>query len=149
MSTDPAAEISAALAEARRLLGSDPAQAEARARDILRENPDEPDALLLLAVALRRKGAANSARAILEQLVQNQSHRPQVHYELGLVLGMLGDNRGATQSLKYAIDLDPGFADAWHALGDQMVRMRSRKGADAAYAEYFFAKVTDRSCARR
>ena len=143
MSTDPSAEISAALAEVRRLLGPDPAQAEARARDILRENPDEPDALLLLAIALRRKGATTSARAILEQLAQNQSHRPQVHYELGLVLGMVGDNRGATQSLKYAVDLDPGFADAWHALGDQMVRMRSRKGADAAYAEYFFASVTD------
>jgi len=111
VSTDPSAEISAALAEVRRLLGPDPAQAEARARDILRENPDEPDALLLLAIALRRKGATTSARAILEQLAQNQSHRPQVHYELGLVLGMVGDNRGATQSLKYAVDLDPGFGE--------------------------------------
>jgi tetratricopeptide (TPR) repeat protein len=143
VSTDTSEDIPAALAEARRLLSTDPLAAEARARDILRENPDEPDALLLLAIALRKKGAPTSARAILEPLIQQQSHRPQVHYELGLVLGMLGDNRGATQSLKYAVDLDPSFADAWHALGDQMVRMRSRKGADAAYAEYFKASISD------
>ncbi|MBV8978380.1 MAG: sulfotransferase [Alphaproteobacteria bacterium] len=143
MSTERPAEIVAALAEARELLAAQPAQAEARLRDVLRENPDEPDALLLLASALRRKGAPTSARAILEPLSQHQSHLPMVHYELGLVLGMLGDNRGATQALKYALDLDPGFAEAWSALGDQMVRMRSRKGADAAYAEYFYASVKE------
>jgi tetratricopeptide (TPR) repeat protein len=68
---------------------------------------------------------------------------PQVHYELGLVLSLAGDNRGATMALKQAVDLDPSFAEAWHALGDQMVRMRSRKGADAAYAEYFYASIDD------
>jgi tetratricopeptide (TPR) repeat protein len=141
--TGPSDDISIALAEIRDLLPANPSAAETRARDILRENPDEPDALLLLATALRLKGATASARAILEALVQAQSHMPAVHYELGLVLGMLGDNRGATQSLKYAVDLDPGFAKAWHALGDQMTRMRSRKGADAAYAESFYASVGD------
>ena len=121
----------------------DPSQAEAGARDILRENPEEPDALLLLAIALRKKGAITSARSILETLARTQSHMPQVHYEFGLVLTMAGDNRAATTSLKCAVDLDPGFAEAWHALGDQMVRMRSRKGADAAYAEYFYASIND------
>ena len=143
MSTERPADIESALADARQLLANQPAQAEARLRDVLRENPEDPDALLLLASALRRKGAPTSARAILEPLSQQQSHLPQVHYELGLVLGTLGDNRAATQSLKYAVDLDPGFAEAWNALGDQMVRMRSRKGADAAYAEYFYAAVKE------
>jgi predicted Zn-dependent protease len=143
VSTDPSDDITAALGEVRHLLATDPAAAEARARDILRENPEEPDALLLLAIALRKKGATTSARAILEPLAQHHSYKPQVHYELGIVLGMVGDNRGASQALKYAVDLDPGFAEAWHALGDQMVRMRSRKGADAAYAEYFFAATKE------
>ena len=40
----------------------DPSQGEARARDILRDNPEEPDALLLLAIALRKKGAVEPAR---------------------------------------------------------------------------------------
>ena len=143
MSTERPADVAAALAEARQFLAQQPAQAEARLRDVLRENPEDPDALLLLGSALRRKGAPTSARAILEPLALRQSHLPLVHYELGLVLGMLGDNRGATQSLKYAVGLDPGFAEAWSALGDQMVRMRSRKGADAAYAEYFYASVKE------
>lgn len=140
---NPADEVSTALAEVRRLMKDDPSRAEMRARDILRENPEEPDALLLLAIALRKKGAFVSARSILETLAGSQSHMPQVHYELGLVLSLAGDNRGATASLKCAIDLDPNFAEAWHALGDQMVRMRSRRGADAAYAGYFYASVND------
>jgi tetratricopeptide (TPR) repeat protein len=143
VSTDPGDDIATALAEVRRLLAAEPAKAEAAARDILRENPEEPDARLLLAMALRRKGAFVSARSILETLAQTQSFLPQVHYELGLVLNHLGDNRGAAASLQYAVDLNPGFAEAWHALGDQMVRMRSRKGADAAYAEYFYQSVSD------
>jgi tetratricopeptide (TPR) repeat protein len=143
VATGPSDDVSTALAEIRNLLPANPSEAETRARNILRENPDEPDALLFLATALRLKGATTSARAILETLVLTQSHMPAVHYELGLVLGMLGDNRGATQYLKMAVDLDPGFAKAWHALGDQMTRMRSRKGADAAYAESFFAAVKD------
>lgn len=121
----------------------DPSKAETLARDILRESPEEPDALLLLATALRKKGAANSARAILETLLQTQSQMAPAHYELGLVLGLLGDNRGATASLRSAVDLDPGFAEAWHALGDQMTRMRSKKVADKAYAEYYYAIVND------
>ena len=143
MATDLADEHSTALAEIKRQLATDPSRAEALARDILRENPEEPDALLLLAVALRKKGATNSARGILETLVQSQSHIAAVHYELGLVLAAAGDNRGATASLRSAVDLDPGFADAWHALGDQMTRMRSKKVADKAYAEYYLATIND------
>jgi len=140
---DPADDLSTALSEVRRHLPADPAKAETLARDILRENPEEPDALLLLAVALRKKGATNSARALLETLIQTQSHRAPVHYELGLILAEAGDNRGATASLRSAVDLDPGFADAWHALGDQMTRMRSKKVADKAYAEYYYATIND------
>jgi tetratricopeptide (TPR) repeat protein len=45
--------------------------------------------------------------------------------------------------LRNAVDLDPGFAKAWHALGDQMTRMRSRQSADRAYAEFYYATVSD------
>lgn len=143
MNTDRGDDVSTALAEVKRHLAADPSKAETLARDILRENPEEPDALLLLAIALRKKGAPNSARAILETLAQTQAHRAAIHYELGLVLADAGDNRGATASLRRAVDLDPGFAEAWHALGDQMTRMRSSKSADKAYAEYYYATIND------
>jgi tetratricopeptide (TPR) repeat protein len=143
VATDRADDLSTALADVKRHLAADPAKAEALVRDILRENPDDPDALLLLAIALRKKGAANSARALLETLVQRQSHVAPVHYELGLILAAAGDNRGATAALRSAVDLDPGFAEAWHALGDQMTRMRSKKVADKAYAEYYLATIND------
>jgi predicted Zn-dependent protease len=132
-----------ALTEARQALATDPGKAEKLARDILRERPDEPDALLLLAVALRKKGAHNSARAILETLVRDQPHMPLVHYELGLARSQAGDNQGAMESLRAAVDLDPDFAQAWHAMGDQMTRLHTRKGADAAYANAFYAQVKE------
>ena len=143
MSSSASELLSAELAEARRLLSVDPSRAEAAARDILREQPEEPEARLILASALRRKGALISAASILETLAQTQSHLPPVHYELGLVLSALGDNKGATTSLRYAVDLDPNFAAAWHALGDQYTRMRSKVGANKAYSEYFNVAVGD------
>jgi tetratricopeptide (TPR) repeat protein len=135
--------IDKALAEVRGALRADPSRAEALARDILREHPREPDALLLLAIALRKKNAHASARAILETLVQDQPQMPQAHYELGLARSHAGDNLGAMESLRAAVDLDPDFVQAWHAMGDQMTRLHSRKGADAAYANAFYARVKE------
>ncbi len=130
-------------AELRRLLATDPRAAEAHAREILRESPADAGALLLLAAALRKQNALASARSVLEGLVGAQPQLPQAHYELGLVLGECGENRQAARALRAAVDLDPGFAAAWNALGDQMTRMQSRKGADAAYANAFYATVED------
>jgi predicted Zn-dependent protease len=131
------------LAEIQRMLAGDPSAAETRAREVLREAPDDCDALLLLAIALRKQNAMQSARNILERIVAARPHWPQAHFELGLVLGALGENLPATQALRAAVDLDPAFAPAWNALGDQMTRMRSKKGADAAYANAFYASVDE------
>lgn len=142
MSINADGDPSTAIADPNRPSVGDPEAAEARARDILRENPDEPDALLMLAGALRMKGSLSTARAILESLAQTRPNFAPIQYELGLVLGGVGENVEATAALSRAVSLDPGHADAWYALGDQLVRMRSDR-AEAAYAEYFNLTVGD------
>src|SRR3954453_20611256 len=105
--------------EAERLLASDPAAAEARARQFLAEHPGNLGAQLLLGTALRRQGDFAAARAALESLTQLQPDLILAHYELAAALGGLGEHDGAIRVLKCAIDLTPNFAQAWYALAEQ------------------------------
>jgi tetratricopeptide (TPR) repeat protein len=152
MSTDPTQsiahegpddELSAAIQALIRLVGSDPPAAENRARELLKDYPQEPGVLLLLAMTLRRKGNHAAARTILEPLVLNQPAMAAAHYELGMVQIALGRNREATRHIVQAVELDPNHVGAWNALGDQLTRMRRKRGADAAYAKAFEISVED------
>src|ERR1051326_7521513 len=110
--------------EADRLLASDPAAAEARARTFLIEHPGHLSALLLLGAALRRQGDFAGARAVLEPLAQSAPALILAHYELGLALGELGEHAEAVRVLAIAIDLVPNFAQAWFALAEQFDLMQ-------------------------
>jgi tetratricopeptide (TPR) repeat protein len=104
--------------ESTRLMQLPPADAEARARRLLEINPEEPQALCLLAASFRRLGRLNEARPILERLTQSQ---PQMEYGwrvLGLMLAQGGEETRATGCLLRAIDLENRGKDAWYALGD-------------------------------
>jgi tetratricopeptide (TPR) repeat protein len=123
--------------EIQRILTSDPAAAEARAREVLHEHPDDPDALLLLGSALRRLGHARAARSILESLVRSRPSLSVARMELGLALAAAGDNSAATAALRRAVQIDPENREAWRALGDQFKRIQHPKGAAAAFAKQF------------
>src|SRR3954447_8999321 len=119
--------------ETERLLASDPAAAEARARKYLTEHPDNVGARLLLGAALRRQGHFTAARAVLKPLTQSQPDLILAHFELGLALGGLGEHHEALGVLTWAIDLMPNFAPAWYALAEQ--RELSRRSADNHLAD--------------
>jgi tetratricopeptide (TPR) repeat protein len=112
-------------AEISRLLASDPAAAEARARETLTAQPQNADALLVLAAALRRQGRAAEARAILEPIVASQPDSAFAQLELGLSLGLLNERPAALDALARAVDLAPTYMNAWCALGDELARMES------------------------
>lgn len=116
---------------------ADPSLDETRARAFLCEAPDNPDALLMLGTALRRRGKAAAARTILEQLTGAQPQMSAAFLELGLAFVELGDNRAATAALIRAANLAPDNPGAWQALGDQFTRIESAKNADNAYAKQF------------
>jgi tetratricopeptide (TPR) repeat protein len=106
--------------ETEKLLASDPAAAEARARKFLMEHPGNSGALLLLGAALRRRRKLTAAKDVLESLTRSQPSLVLAYFELGLTLGELGEHREAIRILACAIDLMPNFPDAWYALAEQL-----------------------------
>lgn len=135
--------LATALAHAAGLLNQDPALAEAQAREILRVMPGHPEATLLLAMALRRRGGPGPALEVLEPVIRGRPQWPPVHQEAGLALADLGLGRAAVAALSRAVALDPRLTAAWGALADQLVLAGDEAGADTARAQQIRASTSD------
>ena len=135
--------VEAAVRNAARLLESDPALAAEQAAEILKAVPNQPLALLLLGVARRAGGDAAGALQVLESVVAAHPQWALAHYELALALERLDRSDAAQSALRRAVALKPDMADAWRALGDQLMIMGDAAGADAAYAQNIMAATKD------
>jgi len=133
---DPTGTIDKALAHTRRLLDSNPVLAAEQASEILKVAPNQPLAMLLLAVARRTTGDIAEALAILERLTAAQPSWAAAHYEFGAALGDAGAAQAAVVVLRRAVSLKPDLPDAWRDLGDQLTALGDGEGADAAYARH-------------
>jgi len=140
---EPTGTIDTALAHAGRLLHIDPALAAEQAGEILKVAPAHPLAMLLLGSARRLAGNSAAALAVLEPLASTQSKWAAAHYELGLVLGDLGQPQTALAALRRAVALKPDLPDAWRAIGDHLIASGDLAGADAAYARHIKASTHD------
>lgn len=135
--------LATALTHGRRLLGQEPALAEAQAREILAAMPGHPEAILLLGAALRRQGRAEPALQALEPVIRANPAWPPVHLEAGLAFADLGVGRAAIAALSRAVALDDRLAVAWDALCDQLALAGDDKGAEQARAQQIRASVSD------
>jgi len=135
--------LATALTHARRLLGQDPTLAEAQAREILAAMPGHPEALLLLAAALRRQGRAGEGLELLEPVIRANPNWPPVHLEAGLAFADLGLGRAAIAALSRAVTLDGRLSAGWDALTDQLLLVGDEAGATRARAEQIRASVSD------
>jgi tetratricopeptide (TPR) repeat protein len=135
--------LATALTHGRRLLGQDPALAEAQAREILAAMPGHPEAVVLLAAALRRRGRPEPALQALEPVIRANPAWPPVHLEAGLAFVDLGINRAAIAALSRAVALDARLAVGWDALTDQLLLAGDEAGAQKARAEQIRASVSD------
>ena len=129
------------LSDAKKLLPGNPNLAEARAREILTEASDDPEATLLLGAALRQKGDLLAAKEILTPLAASQPDWAEVRLELGLALGTLGENHAAIAVLTEAVNIDRNLSAAWSALGEQYVLVGDVLASDAAYSHHFNVSV--------
>ena len=143
MSTQQGGTLAHALENGRKLLGVKPALAEEQAREILKSIPGQPGATLLLASARRAQGDNEGARAILESLARAHPALAPAQYELGSVLGALGENNAAISALTRAVQLDQNNPATWRALGDQYTLAGDAAKADDAYARSIKASVND------
>jgi predicted Zn-dependent protease len=133
--------LAQALAHTERLLSANPAAAEQQAREILRAAPDHPLALLYMGVALRRQGAGEAARDVLQPLAAAQPKSADVRFELGVTLNELGDTKAAGDAFKAATALNPEMPRAWLALADTLRLLGENAQADAASARHIQASV--------
>jgi tetratricopeptide (TPR) repeat protein len=132
-----------ALGHAARLLASQPRLAAQQASEILRVIPGQRDASLLLGVAYRSCGDAESALLVLQQLCYGHPDWALTHYELAVTLGRLGQGDAAIAALRRAVELKPDMPNAWRALGDHLSAAGDALGADAAYARHIKAASKD------
>ncbi len=86
----PAGSLHATLAHASRILETDPSLAAEQAADILRRDPRQPLALLLLGAAQRRCGEAAAALEVLRRLCNEQPDMPPAWLELAGLLAESG-----------------------------------------------------------
>ena len=86
--------LTAALAQAAKLLAVRPALAEEQAREILKVAPAHPEAELVLAMARARQGDYAGAAGILEPLSKAQANAPVVQFELGMGRARTATMRG-------------------------------------------------------
>ena len=133
---EPGGSLAVALADAQKLLASDPARAAEQAAGILKSVPGQPGAQLLLGIARRRGGDLAAALVTLEPLALAQPGWFAAHYELGLTFGAARRDDEAVASLRRAVELKPDLGDAWRALADHLGARGDSEGADAAYAQH-------------
>lgn len=131
------------LARAADLMRSDPAGAEALAREILAAHPQSPEARLVLATALRLQGAKLEALALLEPLAEAEAASWLAHAELGQALFALGRSRAALGPIGKATALNPDWALGWRLLADIHLFAGDFASAHAADDQYLRAVVTN------
>jgi tetratricopeptide (TPR) repeat protein len=116
-------------------------RAEADARAALNAHPDNADAAILLARALRAKGDARTARKLLEPFIARDAGNAFAHYVLALCHCDLGESQNAIAGFQRAAGLDPNLPGVWLALADELFHTGDRAGADLAYMRHVEASA--------
>jgi tetratricopeptide (TPR) repeat protein len=129
------------LAEAFRLLHSEPARSEQLCRKALQQT-DDPGARLLLAGALRVQGDYAGAFEITRIVALDNPNWPGAQFEHALAAAGLGRHAEALEKLNRlagTIEL-PGL---WRAMGDQYWAMGDRKSAEQEYLRHLSSRTLE------
>jgi tetratricopeptide (TPR) repeat protein len=128
--------MSLKLMRASALLDRDPAAALQAAAEILRDDPSNTAASLLLGTAARRGGNAAAALEVLSSLAQSQPDSSVILLELARAYGGSGDEPRAIETLRKAVELQPDLAEAWRELSMHLAKLGDVRGCDVAYGRY-------------
>lgn len=126
--------LEAALSQAARLLPGQPRLAAAQTAEILKVLPEQPNALLLHALATARLGEVQSALLELQHLARLRPGWHSAHYELGMLYKRMGLGDQSLDSLRQSVALKPDSAKTWLAIADIHSANGDATAADAAYA---------------
>lgn len=99
------------------------------------QDPDNIEAIMLLARTLANQGRLSEAIAWCEKAVAADKLNPASRYLLAVILQEQGQVTDAIAALKLALYLDPDFALASFALGN-LVRRQGRRQESERYLQY-------------
>jgi len=118
-SPDDLPDIAQALQQALRLhQGGRVDEAAVLYRQVLARSPDNPDALHLLGLVLRRQGDAAQAVELIARAVELRPDSHAYRNNLGLALQDCGLHEPAAASFRAALERNPQFAEALVNLGN-------------------------------
>ncbi len=93
-------------------------KAESLYLQILKENPDHPDALNLSGLIAHQTGNNVKAADLINKAVLNNPENPDYYYNLGVVLSALGEWEDAIQAYRQTLKLKPDYFEALNNLGN-------------------------------
>jgi protein O-GlcNAc transferase len=108
-------------------------EAELVCREVLKNHPENYDALSLLGTISYQMGDYESAVTCIRQVIGINPNDAQAYYILGVVLQKKNDCDEAIASYKKAIELNPQFAGSYNNLGNIL---RENGHLDAAIRSY-------------
>jgi len=127
--------VSAALANAARQLTSNPQFAAAQMREVLKLQPENLEAAIVLAKALRAQGRFHQAIEVLKPLAKADSADARVLLELGGSLGLTGDSGRAGACYLRVLRTQPELVKVWLVYGHALKALGRQEPALAAYRE--------------
>jgi tetratricopeptide (TPR) repeat protein len=139
----PMAGVSAAIANAARLLDEQPALAARQARELLKVVPGHPGIVLLLGMAANAERDFEHALAVLEPLVRVQPAMAKGWLELAVARLGLGQSKLAHDALRRAVALQPHLPCAWLTLAELLGAGGDANGANEAYLEHLRQSAHD------
>src|SRR5579862_6612453 len=102
-------------------------------REIVTRQPEQADALHLLAIVEFLEGSKDAALQSIRSAISLQPGVGEYHYHLGWMLAGLGRNLEAIEPLSRAIQLRPDLAEAHNNLGEVLRRLRQWELAIRAF----------------
>lgn len=111
------------------------AEAEALYRQILEQQPEQPDALHFLGVACHQRGKGDEAISLIRRAVAASPGYADAHNNLGNVLKEAGRFEEAVDAYRGALEVRPEFADTHNNLGVVLRCLGRIDEAEAAYRE--------------
>jgi tetratricopeptide (TPR) repeat protein len=97
------------------------AEGEALCRQVLKVAPAQPEALHLLALAARDRGAAAEAESLFRKSLAQAPRQPGVLVNFGNFLRAQGHAAEARELLRRAIEWAPDFVPAWQSFGNLLL----------------------------
>jgi tetratricopeptide (TPR) repeat protein len=94
-----------------------------RYQDVLRLDPDQPDALYLSGMYHLAGGHMEQGIALVQRALRHRPAFPAAQFNLGMAYHALDREADAIEPFQRAIELDPGMAEAHAALGGSLHRL--------------------------